>query len=330
MRAGMVREFNLRFPASQYGCAVHQGSIEYANSNKDRGYLVRMRDTIFRIIDFPFRFRNALRRKLKRSSLFSSSINQSDSEVTFYQSSVRDIIKKDKSFKRFRRIYDYREILEHVDYELGLRYLNKIKSIDTQLLSDFDKFRLNDVLGMPRKFNFPSIGKASPTTIRYVAVAAEIKELFKGQKIESIVEVGAGYGGQAFVLDAMSYFTKYCIFDLPEVQVLTAKYLSLLNISGIEYLDIHSIEYCESDLVISNYAFSELPKNLQEVYLERVLRHAKNGYLLMNSGMSNSTGRSIGKLSISQIKESLPHLQVLTENPLTGPDNYLIIWKSAV
>ena len=39
------------------------------------------------------------------------------------------------------------------------------------------------------------------------------------------------------------------------------------------------------DLLINNYAFSELPKNLQIKYLEEVISKSTHGYMTMNSGL---------------------------------------------
>jgi hypothetical protein len=47
----------------------------------------------------------------------------------------------------------------------------------------------------------------------------------------------------------------------------------------------------------------------------------------MNSGRSNITGRSEGKLSLNEIRNYIPNLQVKEEVPLTGPDNYIIYWN---
>lgn len=287
-----------------------------------------LKDVFFKLIDLPFRLRNSLRRRWKKLSLFSNSSYQSDSEVTFYESAVRGIIRRRKSFYRFRRIFDYREILEHVDYGLGLAYLRKIQSISPKMLEQYSGFKANDVFGKPRTYQFPMVGKTSPTTLRYVSVAAEIERLFPDQDIKQVVEIGAGYGGQALILKKTINFSSYSIFDLPNVQILIEKYLSAQEIENVTFPDVHNLDSLSSDLVISNYAFSELPRNLQEVYLNRVLKHSKNGYLLMNSGRSNLTGRSIGKLSIQEIREAIPNIEVLDEEPLTGPDNYLLIWKS--
>ena len=81
------------------------------------------------------------------------------------------------------------------------------------------------------------------------------------------------------------------------------------------------------DVVISNYAFSELHRDLQLSYIERVIANSKSGYIIMNSGRSNITGRSEGKLRLDEIRNYIPNLQVKEEVPLTGPDNYIIYWN---
>jgi hypothetical protein len=82
------------------------------------------------------------------------------------------------------------------------------------------------------------------------------------------------------------------------------------------------------DLAISNYAFSELKRELQIEYLEKVLTKCNSGYMIMNSGRTNETGRSKGKLSINEIREYLPDSKVKEEIPLTGPDNYVLYWQN--
>ena len=76
--------------------------------------------------------------------------------------------------------------------------------------------------------------------------------------------------------------------------------------------------------MVSNYAFSELPRELQKKYIEKVLIHSKSGYLTMNSGLFEE---NLGnKLSLNEIKEYIPSLEIYTEEPKTGPNNYIIVW----
>ena len=77
------------------------------------------------------------------------------------------------------------------------------------------------------------------------------------------------------------------------------------------------------DLVISNYAFSELPKPLQLKYISKVLSKAKRGYMTMNSGKTTGSGRS---MTIDELRIHFPDLQILEEVPLTSADNYILVW----
>ena len=82
----------------------------------------------------------------------------------------------------------------------------------------------------------------------------------------------------------------------------------------------------EYDLVISNYAFSELPKSLQIKYIEKVLIKSKRGYITMNSGYGKDNLRSFKKMSIQEIRDHLPNTTLLKEEPLTYEYNYILIW----
>ena len=287
-------------------------------------------DVLYKTIDLPFRFRNFCVRRMNNSSLFSNNWVQSDSQATFYENAVSKVISKKSKLKRFRRIYNYREILEHLDYKDGKEYLAELITLKQYTPNEINRFKLNDTFGNPRKFNYQNLGFISPTTLRYVQVATDIHSKFEMNKIKNIVEIGSGYGGQIAILNVLDLHKKnnYFVFDLPQVQILVEKYLNKISQNQVNFLNIQNFEYGDFDLVISNYAFSELPFKLQEAYLNKVLRNSKNGYLIMNSGVGNITGRSGGKMSLEYIKSKLPNVEIFHERPLTGSDNYLIVWRN--
>jgi putative sugar O-methyltransferase len=183
-------------------------------------------------------------------------------------------------------------------------------------------------LGKPRTFYFEEIGRISPTTLRYIAVATDIRREFGNSNLKRIVEIGGGYGGQAAILRRLNMWEEYFIFDLPEVQVLIQRYLSFIGIGMIDFPKISTLDSYEYDLVISNYAFSELPRKIQDIYLEKVILKARRGFMLMNSGKNNVTGRSDGKISVEELQRIIPNLRELPEIPLTSPDNYLLVWQN--
>jgi hypothetical protein len=165
-----------------------------------------------------------------------------------------------------------------------------------------------------------------------LAVALEIENMFGIDGIEKIAEIGCGYGGQAKIMDSIFKIQTFDLFDLKDVQHLIKKYLGALSgdrkFKFPDLKDLGNVQDPQWDLVISNYAFSELPAVLQREYLVKVIQNSKRGYMIMNSGGTNKTGRSIGKLSIEEIRQYIPNLQILPEMPFTGPDNYLLVWGS--
>lgn len=252
----------------------------------------------------------------------------SDSQKSNYVSAVLSVVGDPKEFHEFRRKNSYREILEHMNYKQGSLYFDSIQEIRNKLQIDlnWEEIKKNDDVGNPIKYKYKSIGELSPTTLRYVNVGLQIKELF-GDSLKSAVEIGAGYGGQARILDEFFGLASYTIYDLPEVNELIAKYLSCFKLNfNLQFGDIDQTEDTKWDLVVSNYAFSELPKSLQFEYVKKVFLNSRRGFVIMNSGLSNVTGRSEGKLQAKELLDLIPGSTLKEETPLTGPDNYLLTW----
>ena len=278
--------------------------------------------------DYYFRVRNRIRRFVARKSVFNSADGLSDSQASFYVEQVRKLLGDEALLSNFRRKYDYREILEHVSFSLGKQYLDLIKhsmpnSYNQLLLENLR----NDSFGNPYRYKYSEKLCISPTTLRYIYTAIDIERTIGLGRNESVVEIGVGYGGQAAVLESLYRVSNYDAFDLPEVISLANVYLKKIN-SRIRFdsRDIHRAQDKVWDIVISNYAFSELNKDLQIRYLDSILSKTSRGYMIMNSGRLNVSGRSTSKLSVNEIAEFLPTIRIKEENPLTGPDNYVIYW----
>jgi hypothetical protein len=210
----------------------------------------------------------------------------------------------------------------------GGQYIREIQRQSPELLDQINLFKSNDLIGKPILYEYRQpIGKISPTTLSYVKIASDIKCLFPGLNDCLIAEVGCGYGGQLLVMDKVIPFRSYTIFDLPPVLTLASKYIECHILRG-SYLCATLNEWegnIDFDLLISNYAFSELPAHLQRMYITKILMRAKRGYLIMNSGLRRDE-RTSNKLNLAQLRELLPPFQVIHERPLTGPNNYVITW----
>jgi putative sugar O-methyltransferase len=254
---------------------------------------------------------------------------RSDSDNGRYVAFVERANSSYKVFSQFKQHPAYQEILEHVSEADGARYLEVLKKNAPDLLQIIGQFKINDLVGNPNLFHYPQIGSISPTTLRYVKVAADLRALFGKSIGQRVAEIGVGYGGQLLVLDQLFAIDSYSLFDLPPVLELTSKYLEshILNLAYRTLTLNQAVSHEQYDLVMSNYAFSELPKVLQLKYIEKVLRHASRGYLTMNSGRVGSAAvAGDNKLSLEELRKLLPPFEVLEEEPYTSPQNYIIIW----
>ena len=254
---------------------------------------------------------------------------RSDSDNGRYVAFVERANSNYKVFSQFKRHPAYQEILEHVSKEDGARYLDILMKNAPDFLVGVDKFKANDLIGSPLQFHYQDIGAISPTTLRYMKVASDLRTLFGGEIGNKVAEIGVGYGGQLLVLDQIFAIDKYFLFDLPPVLALTSKYLEshILNLSYCTLTLNQASSREHYDFVMSNYAFSELPKILQLKYIHKILAHADRGYLTMNSGRAGTAAvAGDNKLSLEELRELLPPFEVIEEEPYTSPQNYIIIW----
>ena len=198
--------------------------------------------------------------------------------------------------------------------------------------SDWLFFLENDSVGNPylSRFDFgDSMVIASPTTLRYVKVLVDVLTLFDATKIRTVTEIGGGYGGQCRILMNFLPIARYNLVDLPEALALAEKFLTALDAAGnVRYLDgTHIYNDAPCDLVISDYAFSELSKSAQEVYLEKILSKARAGYVTWDGDFFAEADLYDG-WTLEEFVTRLPfEATILPENPVTTAEtNRVVIW----
>tara|TARA_B100001029_G_scaffold135065_1_gene113944 strand:+ start:341 stop:1105 length:765 start_codon:yes stop_codon:yes gene_type:complete len=203
-----------------------------------------------------------------------------DEAATPYLNVCNYAANSDEFFKQFKSHPAYRHVLEHVSYEEGKEYL---KEINIDYLDKLDEIKENDSLGSPATYEYPSVGEISPTTIRYIKNTSDIITKF-GTSFNSIVEIGGGYGGLCKVLSSFIKFEQYLLLDLEECNLLSRKYLSHFDLPTLSYRSEEIDEIDENfDLLISNYAFSECHKEVQQDYIKRFIKKSNNFYIMHNN-----------------------------------------------
>lgn len=212
-----------------------------------------------------------------------SNLTVGDTELEYIkicQESVED----DSVFSSFKRDPRYNIMLEHVSPEQGQEYIETIDQydIDNELIS---KFKENDLYGGTKLVNYDEpFGKISPSTLRYIQNTLDIATFFGDGELKKIVEIGGGYGGLCKSIDCLCDFEEYHIYDLESCGKLQKKYLSNFDLSGKTFFH-HIPEKIEDvDIVISNYAYSELNEEYQNLYYENVIKNANKVYMILNKG----------------------------------------------
>ena len=247
-----------------------------------------------------------------------------------YRHFVNQCLNNEELFKNFKQNNIYKNILEHVSNEIGSEYLKIIKKQTPSIIKKIDKVKINDLVGGSNLVDYKGVGHVSPSSLRYAKVLSDILVLFKKKKFKKIAEIGTGYGGQFLIFDQFLDFSNYYLFDLKEVLLFCEKYLdNYLIRNSFKTLHINNFNGEEKfDLVISNYAFSELPSELQKIYLRKVIKLSKRGYLTMNSGKKNSIFQG-DFLSLNQIKKEMPFIKINYETPkdFVHQGNYVISWE---
>lgn len=259
----------------------------------------------------------------KNSSVASLDIN--------YLELCKDASKNDEIFNNFRNLIDYKNILEHVDKDLAVKYFNNIKNIST--LSNKEIFKICDALstiGSPELVEIiEGEDPISLTSLRYLNVALDIKNKFKESSFQNVVEIGPGYGGQSIILNHFFDIKKYTYIDLPEVNGLIKRFIENHNPKfSTEYKTLNdSLVYENIDLVISNYAFSELNYKLQLRTINNLIDKSKYCYMIINSDSfkNNIKYKKFKFMNKEELLKNISYSFLDKEIPTTAKGNYLLL-----
>ena len=249
----------------------------------------------------------------------------SASDRDVYRNFCREAATSDSVFRAFKRNQYYIQILQGEPYSLGIDFVSEIeKKFSREALSRINWPNINDEIGSPQCYDFPLIGTSCPATIRYFYFALDILQKFDNLLDSNIVEIGGGYGGQCFIFSQLNEFNSYHIFDLPEVNKLTEKYVRVCGLKNVysHTLD-EEIRLYPIDLVISNFAFSECCKSVQDLYLEKVIQFSKQGYMVYNSSPDAYTYKEI----VTKLENYNFDVKVETDFPKSNHNTIRIVFR---
>lgn len=249
-----------------------------------------------------------------------------------YINVVRENLLLQKYELNFKSNENYTQILEHVSFKFGCEYLELIKNEFSDYFYKNKKHLLdlcmkNDMYGKTIKSNFDYFCVCSPSNLRYIYHSLLILSYIKSKSLNNInfVEIGGGYGGLCFFIHNLSKLfdisiSSYTMFDLPDVCKLQKKYLDIFDIKVNTYHLDDNFELSKDSFLISNYALSEISKDLQLKYKKNLLDpFISCGFLVWNSDLY---------FKFIENNEKNILIKTETERPLTGPLNFFVYISS--
>lgn len=228
-------------------------------------------------------------------------------------------------FETFRSDPDYTRSVENIGPDTGVAYLEVALLQSPHLAECLDEFARNDDVGGPWVPN-PGAILRCPTTSRYVKMVSDLEVRFGSLNGMNVLEVGGGYGGQARLITSYWDVRSYTIVDLPEPLTLAERYLSHFGELPISFVPSEDLTSRRPDLFLSNFAFSELVRPVQERYRDLVIRGSRRGFVTCNF---ISSGWGLESMSREELVAMRLGARWIPEEPLTHPDNAVLVWGTA-
>lgn len=238
-------------------------------------------------------------------------------------------------FNNFKRDSNYTKILEHTTTYYANEYIVEIfknHSKYAQLL-DWEKLKENDRIGNPIISDFRELKnygiilnnyKYSPSTIYYIYRGLDIiNKLFKEGESIRILEIGGGYGGQCKILLDMCKMLKinietYGIIDLEYPSKLQKKYLDFFDYSNVQFYEFEYIndfdKFKDYNKLIAIYSLSEFEVDVQNFYIDNIIKNIPNYYILCNVEITESSFFKNDKLLDTQPKINRYHKLIINND----------------
>lgn len=260
-----------------------------------------------------------------------------DPDYNRYIKSIKPNLNLEPEEWYFKSDNNYTYMLEHSDQKMGDIYLNRIISDFPELYETNKQLLIslchqNDLYGKTIKYLYNDFTECSPTNLRYILNSFQILKYINSNNLSNlnIIEIGGGYGGLAFYILKISPIfdievKTYSIFDLFEASQLQKRYLHALKVNNFQCLQIDNHQNLETNsFLISNFAYSEIPSELQKQYTEKIINpFTSHGFLTWN----HSKVHEFVKDKHISIKKEKPPLANTVTNELNFYTQFYVVFK---
>jgi hypothetical protein len=236
---------------------------------------------------------------------------------------------------KFRRTHAVRQVVETLGPVDGRHFAKWIRHNAPEYLRD-KRIAEIDAWGDPIRWAAALLDTPrafSPTTLRFLAHALWLKREGFVREGGTVVEIGVGFGGLAAMNSIVSRATTIMI-DLPPV--IDAAMLQMNELGLGKFASIDHVKAADQDACfISNYAFTELSRELQDKYADQFIRHSNRGVILSNASVFAGHMQSRNNDQIVELlaKHGIVAKEDIISNILCPSDrqhgNSILRWKKA-
>lgn len=241
-----------------------------------------------------------------------AAIGQPDRFATFKSDPVFTLFYENATQKEGEEIAEY--LLTHAQPLFSTPALEVLRQIDA--------------IGGPATYSYPNIGSVSPSSLRTLKIVHDLQAHFGNLDGLKIAEIGAGHGTLCTLLKTLYPSIQYTIVDAPYLFSLAQKNLGLLGISGVDFLPIQEAEERSFDLVISDHAFTESGKALQQALFQKLIRRSPRGYFVCNFFPKHFRVYPWKREELLKKFMKLPvEIELLPEYPESSKEDFILLWK---
>jgi len=204
----------------------------------------------------------------------------------------------------FRRLRAVMEVVETLGPCDGRHHARLIRQLGHTRWFDHPKTRAITTWGDPMRW--PALLLSTPypfppTTLRYLSHALWLHDQGMIPQNADVVEIGVGYGGLA-AMNAIVSNARTTLVDLPQVERAAMEMLTEIDLGECAMPSSTAPEIAAIDCVISNYAFTELSAEFQDLMMVKYFAGARRGMILSNA---KSFSQQIGGRSDNEILVAL-------------------------
>jgi hypothetical protein len=246
-----------------------------------------------------------------------------------YLRDCKDIV--EKNIVNFRCMPGYDSVVPGTQPKIDF-YLNQIREKYSEMFPDLKIFWEGVSYGGVPLFDYEGVGRFESQTFRFVYALGQLIEWFGALNGMRICEVGPGFGMMFKIITDYCYGIKYTFVDLHYPLEIVKRHVNHLGREGLVdgYVECDNVEgipvSAQWDLFISDCAFYECYRDIQEKYFDKIIIKCARGRIGCNMGVGPE---SVDKRMSPE--EMLSRIPCKSKRLFKTPDRYeMVVWGENV